>query len=70
MLKIWNKAFLKKQEEAGNPDRKSLDFVEILPSVILGGITILMGIAAAYVFDLCFEAAEQLMNNENYKKWY
>jgi multicomponent Na+:H+ antiporter subunit D len=68
MLKIWNKAFLKKQEEAGNPDRKSLDFVEILPSVILGGITILMGIAAAYVFDLCFEAAEQLMNNENYIK--
>ena len=64
MIKIWNEAFLKK----GESDRKTkkLTLAEALPSVILGLISILMGIFAAPVFDFASEAAEALLENTKY----
>jgi len=68
MIKIWNEAFLKKQPEnefAKTPFKK-LQFVEYFPSVLLGAVSILMGIFAFYVFDFTMEAGNQLTNPELY----
>jgi multicomponent Na+:H+ antiporter subunit D len=43
-----------------------LRFLDLLPSIILGGATILMGIFAATVFDFTLEAAESLLNPVHY----
>lgn len=68
MIKIWNEAFLKKQPpneyDRGTPRR--LAFAEYLPSLILGLISILMGIFAFHVFDFTMEAASQLMDPSLY----
>ncbi|MCF8231883.1 MAG: hypothetical protein K9J27_06800 [Bacteroidales bacterium] len=64
MIKIWNEAFLKKGE--ADSETKKLTFSEALPSVILGLISVLMGIFAAPVFDFASEAAEVLMENTKY----
>ncbi|SHJ36123.1 multisubunit sodium/proton antiporter, MrpD subunit [Tangfeifania diversioriginum] len=68
MIKIWNEAFLKKQPEneyAKTPFKK-LQFAEYFPSVLLGAVSILMGIFAFYVFDFTMEAGAQLTNPELY----
>jgi multicomponent Na+:H+ antiporter subunit D len=68
MIKIWNEAFLKKQPEneyAKTPFKK-LQFPEYFPSVLLGAVSILMGIFAFYVFDFTMEAGNQLTNPELY----
>ncbi|MDF1573299.1 MAG: proton-conducting transporter membrane subunit [Bacteroidales bacterium] len=65
MIKIWNEAFLKKmpEERRGAPTVKvRLKMIDILPSVILGSVTILMGIFASTVFDLTLQAAESLLD--------
>jgi len=64
MIKIWNEAFLKKGE--ADIKTKKLTLAEALPSVILGLISILMGIFAAPVFDFASEAAEALLENTKY----
>lgn len=62
MIKIWNEAFLKKDPEPlkdnefGKPS-----FIQILPSVLLGAASLLMGVFAALIFTYCMQAAEQLM---------
>jgi multicomponent Na+:H+ antiporter subunit D len=65
MIKIWNEAFLKKmpEERRGAPTVKvRLTMIDVLPSVILGSVTILMGIFASTVFDLTLQAAESLLD--------
>jgi multicomponent Na+:H+ antiporter subunit D len=67
MIKIWNEAFLKKQPGNGNPERSvSFSFTEYFPSVLLGAVSILMGIFAIYVFGYTMEAANQLINPDLY----
>ncbi|MFO8087133.1 MAG: proton-conducting transporter membrane subunit [Bacteroidales bacterium] len=68
MIKIWNEAFLKKQEQPSEMPVSSqkLSFREALPSVILGVISILLGIFAAPVFEFTMDAAEVLLNTSNY----
>lgn len=64
MIKIWNEAFLKKQPEneyAKTPFEK-LKFTEYFPSVLLGLISILMGLFAVHVFDFTMNAANQLLD--------
>src|SRR5690554_3891397 len=68
MLKIWNEAFLKDQpqnEHEINKGKKFI-FIEYLPSLILGTMSILMGIFAYYVFDYTMEAANQLFDPKLY----
>ncbi|MBN2611660.1 MAG: Na+/H+ antiporter subunit D [Bacteroidales bacterium] len=64
MIKIWNEAFLKKQpDNAFNQSGKiKTGFIEVLPSVILGLVSILMGLFAATVFQYTLEAANQLID--------
>ncbi len=68
MIKIWNEAFLKKQPEneyAQKPFEK-LKFAEYFPSVLLGAVSILMGVFAFYMFEFTMEAGKQLTNPELY----
>lgn len=67
MIKIWNEAFLKKEPET--PDANEFTkprLGELLPSVLLGGASLLMGLFAATVFAYTFEAAEQLLVPTDY----
>ena len=68
MIKIWNEAFLKKMPgEMEDQDSKvRLTFIDLLPSIILGSATVLMGVFASQVFDFTMTAAESLMNPVNY----
>jgi len=68
MIKIWNEAFLKKnpENEKTNFENKKLAFGQILPSVILGAASLLMGLFASVVFDLTLEAANQLLDPKVY----
>jgi len=68
MIKIWNEAFLKKQPENDLQynEKIKLRFSEVLPSVILGLISILMGIFAYSVFNFTMEAANQLIDPDLY----
>ena len=69
MIKIWNEAFLKKAPEHVSDNKNiKLTFKDYLPSVILGSISILMGIFASEVFDFVHHAAESLMDNATYIK--
>lgn len=68
MIKIWNEAFLKQQppEEQSSTKKQSLGWIDYLPSVILGAVSILMGIFANTVFGLTEKAAGFLMNTGPY----
>jgi len=68
MVKIWNEAFLKKdpRPQVREPHSVRPDFIELLPSVILGAASLAMGIFAAYVFDFTMEAANQLLDSSVY----
>ena len=67
MIKIWNEAFLKKQpDNEFSGQNKSLGFVDMLPTIILGTVSILMGIFAFKVFDLTMRAADQLIEGTGY----
>ena len=68
MIKIWNEAFLKKQpeNEYANLEVKKLRFLDVLPSVLLGATSILLGIFAAQIFELTMKAANQLMDATPY----
>jgi multicomponent Na+:H+ antiporter subunit D len=67
MIKIWNEAFLKKQPDNDNQGRSySFRFAEYFPSVLLGIVSILMGIFAMYVFGYTMESANQLINPDLY----
>jgi len=68
MIKIWNEAFLKPQPGKEEPGHKksSLGFIDYLPSIILGTVSILMGVFANAVFGLTEKAAGFLMNTGPY----
>ena len=67
MIKIWNEAFLKKQPENEYAKTKvKLSFLELLPSLILGIMSILMGVFAYKVFGLTMQAANQLIDGSTY----
>jgi multicomponent Na+:H+ antiporter subunit D len=68
MVKIWNEAFLKKQPEQENVtiNLKKPSLTDIAPSIILGSLTILMGLFAGKVFDFCMRAANELIDSSNY----
>ena len=67
MLKIWNEAFLKKQPETiQNKQTAKLKFGDLFPSVLLALASVFMGIFAAQFFDFTMNAANQLVNPENY----
>jgi multicomponent Na+:H+ antiporter subunit D len=68
MIKIWNEAFLKVSPENKQESENIVHpiFLEVLPSIILGLASILIGVFAATIFDYTIEAASQLMNPDNY----
>jgi multicomponent Na+:H+ antiporter subunit D len=68
MIKIWNEAFLKKQPGSSSIPVKSvrLTWPDILPSSILGVMSILLGIFAGKFFTFCIQAADQLINPLQY----
>lgn len=68
MIKIWNEAFLKKQpkNKFDKPLLVKLTFVGLLPSILLGSVTILMGVFASDIFHFTMKAASQLLNTSTY----
>ncbi len=68
MIKIWNEAFLKKQPDSRKNESKgiTLKFIDMLPSLLLGLISIMMGILATYMFRFCLLAANQLIEPSAY----
>lgn len=68
MIKIWNEAFFKKglDEQAAAERVDRLPFRELIPSIMLGAGTILLGIGAGIFFEYFIEAGNQLMNPELY----
>ncbi|MBN2486981.1 MAG: hypothetical protein JXB34_13480 [Bacteroidales bacterium] len=64
MTKIWIEAFLKKQPDGteANPAQNKLSVFDILPSAILGLISVAMGVFAGNFFGMCLEAANNLIN--------
>ena len=67
MIKIWNEAFLKKQPDTKSKKNKiSLNFYELLPSILLGIASISLGLFASWFFDITLEAANQLIVPNQY----
>lgn len=68
MIKIWNEAFLKKapKNDYTNTSLVKLKLIELVPSIILGIASILIGIFAATIFNYTMEAANELFNPSNY----
>ncbi len=68
MIKIWNEAFLKEDPNDNQSQSKvvKLGFMHFLPSVILGLVSIFLGLFAATVFDFTTQAANQLIDPEAY----
>lgn len=68
MIKIWSEAFLKKPPENNklNEGKLNLKFLDVLPSIILGTLSILLGVFAAHVFHYTMEAANQLIEPSKY----
>jgi multicomponent Na+:H+ antiporter subunit D len=68
MIKIWNEAFLKAQPPDKQPvtKKRSLIWIDYLPSLILGALSIFMGIFANTVFGLTEKAAAFLLNTAPY----
>jgi multicomponent Na+:H+ antiporter subunit D len=65
MIKIWNEAFLKKSIDEPIKHVK-LKVIEIIPSVILGIGSVLLGVFARYIFEFTMKAAEQLLHYQFY----
>jgi len=68
MIKIWNEAFLKKSPAGSESESNFIkpSFPELLPSIILGAASLLIGVFAATVFAYTMEAAEQLLVPTSY----
>jgi multicomponent Na+:H+ antiporter subunit D len=68
MIKIWNEAFLKREPDTGEKTKETNDltFLDVLPSIILGLVSIAMGLFAGRVFQFSLEAAEGLIDSTAY----
>lgn len=68
MIKIWYEAFLKKQPDNNFADRQEevLTLSDVLPSAILGAVSVLMGLFAGKVFSGCMNAAGELIDPARY----
>jgi len=68
MIKIWNNAFWRDKNYEGKIVKldKFSGFTMYLPVVVLAMISILMGVFAGLVIDLCMDAAKQLMDPTAY----
>ena len=65
MVKIWGEAFWKPSPDS-IPVKAGLPVSMLLPVMILGGITLLLGFAIQPVYGLMEEAAKQLLQPEIY----
>jgi len=69
MIKIWAEGYLKADP---NPESPSADFWQpamllmILPVIWLGLVVVLMGVAAEPLYNLCYDAAAQLIDPSEY----
>lgn len=69
MIKIWNEAFLKKQPENQYKTMAAkLSVTDILPSLVLGLTSILLGVFAYKMINYTMESAHQLINGTEYIK--
>lgn len=68
MIKIWNEAFFKKglEETSQWNLQLRLPFRELVPSVLLGLGTIVLGLGAGAFFDYFMEAGNQLLDSSGY----
>jgi multicomponent Na+:H+ antiporter subunit D len=67
MIKIWNEAFLKKAPEGvARQNTQPLSLTDLLPSLILGTVTRLMGVLAPLVVDFTMQAAGALLDPVHY----
>lgn len=69
MVKIWNEAFWKTAPvETGDnlPDEKKIPVAMIIPVVILGLITLLLGFAVKPVLEFAMNASAQLLDPTAY----
>ncbi|NCA84893.1 MAG: Na+/H+ antiporter subunit D [Clostridia bacterium] len=66
MVKIWNEGFWKKHTGNDASDNKKLPVAMLVPVAILALITILLGVAAEPVVELCMRAAHQLIDPSSY----
>ncbi len=70
MTKIWNYAYMRKRPDAYDRPAESLSatsfWLRWAPTLVIGLITVAMGVWAGPLFELATAAAEQLMNPEIY----
>jgi multicomponent Na+:H+ antiporter subunit D len=79
MIKIWTEAFWKERPPQTPPAPQSPEDLPapvpglgsapallIVPTAVVGGLTVLLGIGAGPVFDLALEAARQLLDPAEY----
>lgn len=67
MIKIWNEAFLKKDPGiVDNVKTVKLTWTDLAPSIILGIVSIIMGIFAFKFFDVTMDSANQLIDGSSY----
>jgi multicomponent Na+:H+ antiporter subunit D len=67
MVKIWNEGFWKKQPEGTDEvPKQEVPFSMYLPVILLAAGTIVLGLFAEPFIKIGIDAAEQLINPENY----
>lgn len=66
MVKIWNEGFWKKQPDKTDGPGKNIPFSMFLPVIVLASGTVVLGVFAEPVINIVMQAAEQLINPENY----
>lgn len=65
MIKIWFEAFLKPAPASSAPITR-MTFLDLWPSVVLALVSILLGLFAGPVFDVCYKAATLLLQPTPY----
>lgn len=68
MIKIWNEAFLKKVPVSGEQSTSEvkIGFFELFPSILLGAVSLLMGLFMNPIFKFILKCAEQLSDPSGY----
>ena len=66
MVKIWNEGFWKKHPGGGEDAKTKIPYSMIFPVVILASGTVGLGLFAQPFVEIAIEAAEQLIDPQNY----